>query len=267
MNRSLDPKLLWNGKHTLNPTNKQEAKVALVTGGARRIGAAIVKKLHAAEYKVVIHCRHAVAEAQMLAAALNKQRADSAFVLQRELTEPEAAQKLMTAIINWTGRLDLLVNNASVFLRSDGADMGIADWNIIFDTNVKVPFLLSLAARPLLAKQSGVIINLTDTHAEKPLSGYTIYCQSKAALEMQTKSLAREFAPEIRVNAVAPGAIAWPEHANSLSPEIQQKIIAQTPLKQHGNPEFIAQAVWALAENPFITGQILKVDGGRGLAG
>lgn len=251
----------------MNPTNKQEAKVALVTGGARRIGAAIVKKLHAAGYKVVIHCRHTLTEAQTLASSLNKQRQDSALVLTKELTEPEAAQQLMSAISDWTGRLDLLVNNASIFLRSNGVDMGSADWDIVFNTNVKAPWLLSLAARPLLAAQLGAIINLTDIHAEKPLSGYAIYCQSKAALEMQTKSLAREFAPEIRVNAVAPGAIAWPEQANSLSLELQQQIIAKTPLKQHGKPEFIAQAVLALAENPFISGQILKVDGGRSLVG
>ena len=136
---------------------------------------------------------------------------------------------------------------------------------LLFDTNVKVPFLLSLAARPLLRQQRGAIINITDIHAEKPLLGYSVYCQSKAALEMQTKTLAREFSPEIRVNAVAPGAIAWPEHANRLSSEEQQKIIDKTPLKCHGEPEYVAQAVLALGENPFITGQVLKVDGGRSL--
>lgn len=247
----------------MNPVNTQEAKVALVTGGARRIGAAIVKKLHASGYKVVIHCRHALAEAHALAVSLNEQRSDSAFVLQRELTAPCAAQEIMTTITDWAGRLDLLVNNASVFVRTDCADLDAKAWDILFDTNVKVPFLLSLAARPLLKKQAGVIINISDTHAEKPLAGYSLYCQSKAALEMQTKSLAHELAPEIRVNAIAPGAIAWPEQENSLSTEIQQKIINKTALKKHGNPEYIAQAVLALAENLFITGQILKVDGGR----
>ncbi|MGC1183358.1 pteridine reductase [Legionella sp.] len=250
----------------MNLTNTQEAKVALVTGGARRIGAAIVKKLHRVGYKVIIHCHHALDEAHALAVRLNERRGNSAFVLQRELTEPETAQEIMTTIIDWAGRLDLLVNNASVFIRTECKDLEAAHWNILFNTNVKVPFLLSLAARPLLAKQLGVIINVTDIHAEKPLSGYSIYCQSKAALEMQTKSLAQEFAPEIRVNAVAPGAIAWPEHTNSLTPETQQKIIAKTLLKRHGAPEFIAQAVLALAQNSFITGQILKVDGGRSVA-
>lgn len=251
----------------MKPANKQEAKVALVTGGARRIGAAIVKKLHASGYKVVIHCHRALKEGHKLAVALNEQRPDSAFVLQRELTSPEAAPEIISTIIDWTNHLDLLVNNASIFISNHCDEVTAQDWDILFNTNAKAPFLLSLAARPLLARQSGCIINLTDIHAEKPLSGYSIYCQSKAALEMQTKSLAREFAPEIRVNAIAPGAIAWPEDANSLTPELQQKIITKTPLKQHGNPEFIAQAVLALAENPFITGQILKVDGGRGLVG
>lgn len=251
----------------MNPANTQEAKTALVTGGARRIGAAIVKRLHAAGYNVIIHCRHALAEAHDLAVNLNKQRLNSAFILQRELIEPYAGQEIIATITNWTGRLDLLVNNASVFIRDETTDLNATYWDLQFDTNVKAPYLLSLAARALLAKRCGAIINITDIHAAKPLAGYSIYCQSKAALEMQTKSLAREFAPEIRVNAIAPGAIAWPEHANTLTPEAQQKIIAQTPLKQHGNPEFISQAILMLAENPFITGQILKVDGGRSLLG
>ncbi|MFT4059604.1 MAG: pteridine reductase [Legionella sp.] len=249
----------------MKPSNKQEAKVALVTGGARRIGAAIIKKLHTSGYKVVIHCHRALKEGHELAIILNEKKPDSAFVLQRELTAPDAVQEIINSISDWTNRLDLLVNNASVFLRNHCNEIAAHDWDILFNTNVKVPFLLSLAARPLLAKQSGSIINLTDIHAEKPLSGYSIYCQSKAALEMQTKSLACEFAPEVRVNAIAPGAISWPENDNSLDLELQQKIIEKTPLKQHGDPEFIAQAVVALAENPFITGQILKVDGGRGL--
>lgn len=249
----------------MNPINKQAAKVALVTGGARRIGAAIVKKLHSAGYNVAIHCRYTFAEAQQLADQLNEQRPDSTLVLQKELTEPHAGQDLMTAINTWAGQLHLLVNNASAFIRSDCHQVEDQNWNLLFNANVKAPFLLSLAARPLLAKNSGVIINITDIHAKKPLSGYSVYCQTKAALEMQTKSLAREFSPEIRVNAVAPGSIAWPENENSLNQDIQQKIIAETPLKRHGNPEFIAQAVLALAENPFITGQIVQVDGGRSL--
>ncbi|WP_298622243.1 pteridine reductase [uncultured Legionella sp.] len=251
----------------MNQTNKQEAKVALVTGGARRIGAAIVRTLHSAGYKVMIHCRFSLKEAHTLAAELNNQRLNSAFVVQRELINDDAATEIMDAVLEWAGRLDLLVNNASVFMRNDFDTFNDEDWQELFNANVKAPFLLSLAARCILSKHSGAIINVTDIHAEKPLKGYSIYCQSKAAFAMQTKSLAREFAPEIRVNAVAPGAIAWPEDANGLSEAEQEKIIAKTPLKTHGDPEYIARAVLALAENPFITGQILNVDGGRSVAG
>jgi pteridine reductase len=251
----------------LKPTNTQEAKVALVTGSARRVGAAIVRHLHAAGYKVAINCHNSLHDAHELAVALNDERPDSALMIQKELTNPDAAEEIMAAVRAWTGRLDLMVNNASVFVRTELTTFNAADWDTLFNIHVKAPLLLSLAARPLLMKHSGVIINITDAHAEKPLKGYSVYCQSKAALEMQTKSLAREFAPEIRVNAIAPGAIAWPEHSNTLTSEIQEEIIAKTPLKKQGNPEYIAQAVLALAENPFITGQILKVDGGRSLLG
>jgi pteridine reductase len=248
-------------------TKKQEAKVAFVTGGAHRIGAAIVKKLHAAGYKVVIHCRQALAEAHTLAADLNHQRLDSAFVVSRELTMPKAAEELISTVSDWAGRLDLLVNNASIFTRTTWQAFADEDWQQLFAIHVEVPFLLSMAARPLLSKQRGVIINITDIHAQQPLKNYAVYCQSKAALEMQTKTLALEFAPDIRVNAVAPGAIMWPEGENGLTQADQLKIIQKTPLKQHGHPNYIAQAVLALAENPFITGQILKVDGGRSLLG
>lgn len=247
----------------MNQANKQAAKVALVTGGARRIGAAIVRTLHGAGYKVVIHCHFSLEEAHALAVRLNNQRPDSAFVLQRELTASGAAQEIINTVSEWAGRLDLLVNNASVFIRNDFNHFNEEDWDNQFNTNVKAPFLLSMAARPLLSQCSGAIINVTDIHAEKPLKGYSVYCQSKAAFEMQTKSLSREFAPEIRVNAVAPGAIAWPEDANGLSTASQQKIIDKTPLKAHGDPKYIAHAVLAFAENPFITGQVLKIDGGR----
>lgn len=249
----------------MNQANKQEAKVALVTGGARRIGAAIVRQVHQAGYKVLIHCRTSLSEAHALATDLNQQRMNSAFVLQRDLTQPDAALEIMEAVMDWAGRLDLLVNNASVFMRSSGSVFDAHVWQLLFDTNVKAPFSLSLAAQPLLAKHEGAIINITDIHAQKPLKAYAAYCQSKAAFEMQTKALAREFAPAVRVNAVAPGAIAWPEDANALSPQEQQKIIAGTLLKRHGEPEYIAQAVLALAEHPFITGQSLAVDGGRSL--
>lgn len=255
-----------SGEHTLNQANKQAAKVALVTGAARRIGAAIVRELHQAGFKVVIHCNRSLTAAEALAQDLNQQRSGSAYVLQKELTDANATSELFASVLAWAGRVDLLVNNASLFIRSDCTIFDETVWDRLFTVNVKVPFLLSLAARPHLADQEGCIVNITDIHADKPLKGYAIYCQSKAALLMQTKALAREFAPQVRVNAIAPGAIAWPEDNNMLNMETQQQIIAKTPLKRHGAPEYIAQMVLALATNSFITGQIVNVDGGRSIS-
>jgi pteridine reductase len=255
------------GNLTLNRVNKQEAMVALVTGGARRIGAALVAHLHAAGYKVVIHCHSSLNEAHALSRDLNRLREHSALVVQQELTKKHAAQDILRTIQEEYGRLDVLVNNASVFIRSDEEIFNDEDWQTQFTVNVQVPYLLSTAARPLLRTVQGCIINITDIHAERPLKGYAVYCQTKAALEMQTKALAREFSPEIRVNAVAPGAIAWPESNNVLSKEQQEQIISKTALKRHGDPRYIAQAVLALAENFFITGQTIKVDGGRSIVG
>lgn len=235
---------------------------ALITGGARRIGAAIVQILHQAGYCIIIHCHYSTTEAHLLANSLNNKRPESVHVVSQDLGAPNAAKVLKDAVIDWSGRLDLLVNNASQFFRTDCDSQG---WDLLFDVNVKLPFLLSLELYSLLAEQQGSIINITDIHADKPLSGYSIYCQSKAALEMQTKSLAQEFAPLVRVNAIAPGAIAWPEQTNQLSTIQKDKIIQQTPLKKHGDPLFIAQMVLALCENPFITGETVKVDGGRSL--
>lgn len=254
-----------NGENTLIQANTQALPVALVTGGARRIGAAIVKTLHDKGYRVVIHCRQSIADARALADALNQIRPQSAHVVVKELREADAPSKLVQDVKQWAGRLDVLVNNASLFKKTTLNVFSGDDWQALFDIHVKVPWLLSQAFQPLLADSEGVIINITDIHAQSPLKDYAEYCQSKAALEMQTKALAKEFAPKIRVNAVAPGAIAWPENENTISSEVQQKIIQQTPLQRHGAPEYIAEAVLALVNNTFITGQILNVDGGRSL--
>ena len=243
----------------MNLTNKQDAPVVLVTGAARRIGAEIAQYLQKAGFRVIIHCHHSYSEAQALADDMNRQRADSAMVFTADLSLPESAPQLIADALTWGGRIDLLVNNASLFTRDE------ADWDAMFNLNVKAPFLLSQAAYPHLAKTQGSIINITDIHADKPLKGYAIYCQSKAALSMQTKALAREFAPNVRVNAIAPGAIMWPESGNQLSEEQQIAIIEKTPLKRHGSPLYIAQAILALVENLFITGQTLCVDGGRNM--
>ncbi|HBI22304.1 MAG TPA: pteridine reductase [Legionella sp.] len=242
-------------------TQKKTAStpVVLITGAARRIGAAMAQHLHSAGYRVAIHCHRSQAEAVALVRRMNALRQDSAKAFTADLCKPNAPQQLVQDTLTWAGRIDLLVNNASLFSRQE------TDWGPMFALHVRTPFQLSHAAYPALAITIGSIINITDIHAEKPLKNYAMYCQSKAALNLQTKALALEFAPLVRVNAVAPGAILWPENDNALTEEKQQQIIAKTPLKRHGNPVFIAKAVLALVDNPFITGQILAVDGGRSL--
>lgn len=235
----------------------EATKVALITGGARRIGAAIATRLHNAGFIVVIHCHKSQESANLLASKLNHMRPNSAYVLSCDLLDPKSCQNLIQNTVNLSNRLDLLVNNASIFSSSE------ADWDKLFNTNVKAPYLLSKASSSYLNKTKGSIINITDTHADNPLKGYSIYCQTKAALTLQTKAFAKEFAPNIRVNAIAPGAIAWPENENKLDLARKEKIINKTLLKSHGDPLFIAEAVLALFNNPFITGQILNVDGGR----
>lgn len=238
-------------------------RVALITGAARRIGASIGEYLHQDGWSVVIHCLHSRPEADVLCQRLNQQRIDSACVIEADLTQKEANQTLVQQTIDWAGQLDLLVNNASQFRPTCLDEPNDEVSATLFAINVQAPFYLSLAAKKFLAQQQGAIINITDIHAETSLKGYVEYCQTKAALTMQTKAFAREFAPDIRVNAIAPGSIVWPEGANQLSDSQQQMIIDKTLLKRHGAPAFIAQAVLSLVNNPFITGQTLRVDGGR----
>lgn len=247
----------------MNSVKTQAHRVALVTGAGRRIGAAIAEALHQAGFAVAIHCYRAEAAAVALCDRLNQSRANTAHVFTADLTHYAQNQALIPKVLAWGGRLDLLVNNAALFIKTTLDEVAHSQWAALFALNVQAPFWLSCAARAALSVHQGAIINITDIHSERPLKGYAEYCQSKAALTMQTKALALEFAPAIRVNAVAPGAIAWPEQENALSHAQQQKIIEKTLLKQHGNPAYIAQAVLALVENPFITGQILRVDGGR----
>jgi pteridine reductase len=236
-----------------------QAPVALITGAARRIGAAIAQHLHAAGYRVVIHYLHSESAAASVTQKCNELQRDSALAIQGDLQTAETSTMLISTAHQWAGRLDLLVNNACVFSRES------TDWDTLFAVNVKAPFLLSQAAYPYLKTTQGAIINITDIHAHKPLKHYSAYCQTQAALTMQTQSLAREFAPDVRVNAIAPGAIAWPEQGNALSETLQHEIIQKTPLKRHGQPKYVAKAVLALVQNSFITGQILAVDGGRSL--
>ena len=248
-----------------HPVAGSFARVALVTGAARRIGAVIAEQLHRAGFNVVIHCHRSTREARALAQVLNETRSDSARVLVGDLTQQSTAVDLVAQAIDWQGRLDLLVNNASVFIRTPLPGLHEEAWDTMWLTQVKAPFWLSNAAYSALAKQEGSIINITDIHAERPLKDYGLYCQTKAALKMQTEVLAGEYAPRVRVNAVAPGAIAWPEHENALNVKQQAAILAKTPLKRHGDPRWVAHAVLLLVENAFITGQTVRVDGGRGI--
>jgi len=251
--------------HTLNRNNTQASRVAIVTGGARRIGAAIIKRLHHAGFNVIIHYHKSHREAQELAQQLNRQRLHSAITLKFDLSRQSDAKECILQSIHWSGRLDLLVNNASVFIRTPIQDNHEQAFELMWKTNVKAPFWLSEAAYPSLQEHHGSIINLTDIHAETPLRDYAAYCQTKAALMMQTQVLAKEYAPMVRVNAVAPGAIAWPLGDNTLTESQKKAILSKTPMQCHGSPLWIADAVLCLVENQFITGQTLRVDGGRSL--
>lgn len=238
-------------------TETTSAPVALVTGAAKRIGAEIVAYLHRAGFRVVIHCHQSQQTAATQVARYNQQRANSAHMIIADLCQPNVASQLMDEVIDWAGQCDLLVNNASIFSKHND------DWAALFACNVHAPYDLSLAAYPHLVKTLGSIINITDIHAHKPLRGYAAYCQSKAALAMQTQALAQEFAPVVRVNAIAPGSIVWPEGNNQLAVDRQQRVVAKTLLKRHGHPRYIAEAVLYLVNNDFVTGQSLSIDGGR----
>ena len=244
-------------------TPRQEAPVALVTGAARRIGAVIAEAAHEQGYRVVIHCNKSAGDAKMLAERLNERREDSAFVIAADLLDtPKLEQLAEEAAARW-GRLDLLVNNASTFYPTPMGKTTERQWDDLVGTNFKTPFFLSQAAAPHLARQGGMIINLVDIHAERPLAGHPVYSSAKAALHMLTRSLAKELGPDVRVNGISPGAILWPE--SGVSEAEQQAIIDSTPLARTGSPADIAQAVIFLARSSFITGQVIAVDGGRSL--
>ncbi len=239
--------------------------MALITGGARRIGAAIVRRLHAAGFQIMIHCYRSRQAADQLAVDLNALRPESACVVSANLMEHAEVLALVANCVQWRGHLNVVVNNASAFMRTATPGFDEKACHILWTTNVLAPSWLSEAAYLKLAEQGGCIINLTDIHAERPLKDYAFYCQTKAALKMQTEALARAYAPLVRVNAVAPGSTLWPEGMNHLSASQQQDIIAKTPLACHGDPTWVADAVLFLIENQWITGETIRVDGGRHL--
>lgn len=222
----------------------------------------IAEVLHAHGVNVAIHYRDSAAEAAELAARLNALRKDSSRPFQCDLAERTGAEKLVEAVIDWTGRLDILINNASSFYATPIGSITEDDWSDLIGSNLKAPLFLSQAAVPQLRTHYGVIINVIDIHARKPLRGHAVYVAAKAGLVMLTRSLARELAPEIRVNGVAPGAIIWPERGES--DEIKNKIIGEIPLGRTGDPADIANAVLFLVRDAtYTTGQIIAIDGGR----
>jgi pteridine reductase len=237
-------------------------QAVLVTGAARRVGAAIARTLHTAGANVLLHYRTSATAAESLARALNDARAQSARALQADLLDANQLAPLIAAAIGAFGRLDVLVNNASTFYPTPMGAITAHDWDDLMGTNVKAPLFLSQAAAPALRKSGGLIINLVDIHGMRPLKRFAVYCTAKAALAMLTRSLARELAPQVRVNGIAPGPIMWAEDAPD--PQMKAKIISQTLLQRQGSPDDIARtALFLAAEAPYITGQILAVDGGR----
>lgn len=240
-----------------------EQRVALVTGGARRVGAAIVQRLHGAGYHILLNYRHSAEAAQALAAELNTLRADSVELLQADLSQMDELQQLAEEAAR--RGVGLLVNNASSFYPTPVGEVTEAVWQALLASNLMGPFFLLQALIPSLRAQRGAVVNLIDIYAERPLKGYSVYSISKAGLAMLTLSMARELAPEVRVNGVAPGAILWPEQPSAEQAAAQQRILAQTPLGRIGTPQEIAEVVQFLAEAPYVTGQIIAVDGGRSL--
>lgn len=241
-------------------------KTVLVTGGARRIGQAIVRRLHDAGANVVIHHRTSSEAAQALAAEFNRRRAHSVALLQADLMETRLLEGLIAAAAGAWGRLDALVNNASSFYPTEIGTIDERAWDDLMGTNLKAPLFLSQAAAPELRKTEGCIVNITDIHAARPMKGHVVYNAAKAGLATLTQSLARELAPQVRVNAVAPGTILWPEHDVWTNEDARARIVDRIPLKRMGEPDDIARAVeFFIVGAPYVTGQILAVDGGRSL--
>ena len=245
-------------------TESLAGKVALVTGGARRVGAAIARRLHAAGASVLIHFRDSEADANALLGELNGNRAKSAASVKAELLAPIAPRALLSAALDSFGRLDLLVNNASSFFPVGMGAIEASHWEELIGSNLRAPLFICQEAAPELAKHAGAIVNIVDIHADRPLKGYPVYSIAKGGLAAMTRSLAVELAPKVRVNGVSPGAIAWPEDGQ-FDPAERARIVATTPLARVGAPEDIAQAVHFLACATYVTGQIIAVDGGRSL--
>jgi pteridine reductase len=236
----------------------------LITGGARRLGAVIGRSLHAAGANLVVHYRHSLAEADALVAELEAARANSACAVSGDLHDVARLPELVAVAIGRFGRLDILVNNASSFYPTPIGSVTAAQFDDLIGTNLRAPLFLSQAAAPALRAARGLILNMVDIHSRRPLREHAVYSAAKAALEMLTKSLARELGPEVRVNGIAPGPVLWPEHG--LDASLKKEIVDKTALKRPGSPDDVARAACFFAmDAPYVTGQVIAVDGGRSL--
>lgn len=242
-------------------------KVALVTGGAQRIGAEICRCFHRDGYNILLHYNQSEAAAKSLQSELCASRKDSVRLLQLDFVDNKAWSPLLDFCRDQWGRLDVLVNNASSFYPTPFGEVTEQHWDDIFSSNLKGPYFLSQALAPALREVAGCIVNIIDIHGERPLKNYSVYSIAKAGLAMLTRSLAKELAPEVRVNGISPGAILWPENLARISEQTRATIIRQIPLKRQGAPEDVGRTACFLAHNaPYINGQILAVDGGRSLS-
>jgi pteridine reductase len=247
-------------------TGALTGKAALITGAARRVGAAITRKLHAAGANIVLHYRSSGEAAEAISKELNEKRPGSVVIVEADLLDVGQLQMLPEIATSNFGSLDILVNNASTFYPTPVGDITDFDWDDLMGTNLKAPLFLSQAASAALRISNGLIVNIADIHGQQPLARHTVYSLAKAGVIMLTKSLARELGPSIRVNAIAPGPVMWPE--DGMDKALQAKIVERTALKRGGSPDDVARAVlFFVTDAPYITGQILAVDGGRSAGG
>ncbi len=238
--------------------------VALITGSAKRVGAAIARGLHADGYRLALHYRNSGEAMQALVDELDMARPGSVMALQSDLAEFDRLPELVARAVGHFGRLDALINNASAYYATPIGQTTPQQWDELFASNARAPFFLSQAAAPHLRSCNGAIVNIADIYAQRPLAGHTVYCMAKAALVMMTQSLARELGPQVRVNAIAPGNVLWSE--NPVKAETLEIVHARTALKRQGAPEDIVSAVrWLLDGSAYVTGQIIAIDGGRSL--
>lgn len=245
---------------------KPLAQVVLITGAARRIGAAIARTLHKSGMNIVLHYNLSEMDAANVCDELNQVRNNSAITIAADLSDNTSLHNLVEKAEAAWGRLDALVNNASRFYKTSFGEVTEFAWDDLLTSNLKAPFFLSQAAAPFLKVNQGSIVNITDIHGQRPLRDYSAYCISKSGLLMLTKMLAKELGPEIRVNAISPGSIIWPEGKNTLTDEEKKQIIKNTSLLRMGEPQDIAKAVlYFIRDADYVTGQVLNVDGGRSL--